>query len=308
MSPGPPAVVLAAGLGTRLDPLTRLVAKPAVPIGDGTLIERVLEWLARSGVRDVVMNLHHRPETLTAVLGDGAHLGMRLRYSWEDPVLGSAGGPARALSLLSTGRLLVVNGDTLCPVDIDLMSGAHERSGADVTLAVIPNPDPERYNGLLLDDDDFVRGRILKGADAHDSWLFVGVQIAEADVFSAVDTTVASDTIPGLYLQMAMERAGSVRAWRADLPFVDVGTPIDYLHTAVRSALSGTTPDGLTRCVVWPEARIGAGVTLEDCIVAGRVSVPAGFSASRSILVPATALRPGEAIPTIGDMAVFPLA
>ena len=75
-----PTIVLTAGLGTRLDPITRLVAKPAVPVGGRTLIEHVLEWLRGQQVFDVVLNLHHRPETITAALGDGSHLGMRARY------------------------------------------------------------------------------------------------------------------------------------------------------------------------------------------------------------------------------------
>src|SRR5689334_13845428 len=106
-----PALVLTAGLGTRLDPITRPLAKPAVPLGDRTLIEHVLAWLHRQGVRDLVLNLHHRPSTITSVVGDGAHLGMSVRYSWEQPVLGSAGGPRRAAPLLATDTFLIVNGD-----------------------------------------------------------------------------------------------------------------------------------------------------------------------------------------------------
>ena len=103
-----PALVLAAGLGTRLDPLTRLVAKASVPLAGKTLLERSLEHLRRHGVTDVVINLHHRPETVTAILGDGTRSGMRIRYSWEPRILGSAGGPRRALPLLDTWRFLIV--------------------------------------------------------------------------------------------------------------------------------------------------------------------------------------------------------
>jgi len=95
-----PCLVLTAGLGTRLDPLTRLVAKPAVPLGDRTLIERVLLWLREQQVTDVALNLHFRPETITAIVGNGRQLGLQVRYSWERHILGSAGGPRHALSLL----------------------------------------------------------------------------------------------------------------------------------------------------------------------------------------------------------------
>src|SRR6187455_1818633 len=116
-----PVLVLTAGFGNRLDPLTRLIAKPAVPVAGRTLIERVLEWLRAQGVTDAVLNLHHRPETLTSIVGDGAHLGLRIRYSWEMPLLGSAGGPRHALPLLDSQTFLIVNGDTLCDVALEPM-------------------------------------------------------------------------------------------------------------------------------------------------------------------------------------------
>jgi NDP-sugar pyrophosphorylase family protein len=86
------ALVLAAGLGTRLRPLTLARAKPALPVAGPSLIERIVRWLAGHGVTDLIVNLHYRPETITARLGDGTGLGTRVRYSWEQPVLGSAGG------------------------------------------------------------------------------------------------------------------------------------------------------------------------------------------------------------------------
>src|SRR5262245_16638046 len=120
-----PALVLTAGQGTRLDPLTRLVAKAAVPLGGRTLIEHVLDWVRTQGVVDVVLNLHHLPATITSVVGDGVHLGMSVRYSWEQPLLGSAGGPRRALPLVDSDEFLIVNGDTLSDFAFDPMIEAH---------------------------------------------------------------------------------------------------------------------------------------------------------------------------------------
>src|SRR4029453_14377549 len=125
-----PALVLTAGLGKRLDPLTRLVAKPAVPVGNRTLVERVLTWLERQGATDLILNLHYRPETITGLIGDGAHLGVRIRYSWEHPLLGSAGGPRHALPLLDAPTFLIVNGDTLCPAPLGPLLSAHRATGA----------------------------------------------------------------------------------------------------------------------------------------------------------------------------------
>src|SRR3954466_8854440 len=125
------ALVLAAGLGTRLHPLTLARAKAAAAVDGEPLARRTIRWLVGRGFTDLVVNLHHKPETITAVVGDGADLGARVRYSWESPVLGSAGGPRHALPLLidhSTGAdgadaavertCVVVNGDTLTNVDL----------------------------------------------------------------------------------------------------------------------------------------------------------------------------------------------
>lgn len=309
MSSGPlPAIVLTAGLGTRLDPLTRLVAKAAVPMGERTLIERVLEWLRSERVTDLVLNLHHRPETITDVLGDGAHLGLRVRYSWEARILGSAGGPRRALSLLSADRVLIVNGDTLCPIDLAPMVAHHEATGADVTLAVIPNPAPAHYNGMVIDGENAVRAFVPKGETDASTWHFVGVQIAEARAFSTLGPNEPMEATKELYPRMIAERPGSVRAWPVARPFLDVGTPRDYLQAAL--AVAGRTPgtdNGLVRSIVWPEAHVPDDARLEECIVAGPVTLPSGFHARRAVLVPASVLQPGEQVETAGNAAVFPL-
>src|SRR5512134_4060259 len=99
-----PALVLTAGLGTRLQPLSFVRAKGALPLGSEPLARRILRWLGTAGVRDAVLNLHHLPHTLTQGIGDGSDIGVRVRYSWELPVLGSAGGPRCALPLLAATR------------------------------------------------------------------------------------------------------------------------------------------------------------------------------------------------------------
>src|SRR6185436_1014447 len=128
------ALVLTACLGTRLEPLTYVRAKAAVPVNGETLARRVVRWLTSFGIREFVLNLHHLPASITASVGDGSDLGARVRYSWENPVLGSAGGPRHALPLLTDSadrgsrRFIIVNGDTLTNVNIAAMLAAHLQS------------------------------------------------------------------------------------------------------------------------------------------------------------------------------------
>jgi mannose-1-phosphate guanylyltransferase len=303
-------MVLTAGLGTRLDPLTRLVAKPAVPLGRLSLIEHVLAWTRQQGVTDVVLNLHHRPATLTTIVGDGAHLGLRVRYSWEQPVLGSAGGPRHALPLIDGDPVLIVNGDTLADFALSPMLDAHVASRADVTLAVVPNPNPDHYNGITIDSSDRVTGFVPRGRAAG-SWHFIGVQIAQRHVFDALVDGRPAETIAGLYRDIVAAEAGRIRAWRATTSFIDVGTPRDYLRAALAIAdrvdRGGSNCPRLTRTVVWPEATIATDVELDDCIVAGAVRLGTGFRGRDAVIVPAAIVAEGDVASVQDDVALFPL-
>lgn len=291
-----PALVLTAGLGTRLRPLTDLVAKPAVPLGGVTLIERILGWLRDQGVTEAVLNLHHRPETITAVVGDGAHLGLRVRYSWEVPILGSAGGPRHALPLLDTETFLIVNGDTLTDLPLAPMIARHEASGADVTLAAIANPAPDRYNGIAADGADRVTGFVPRGRAAG-SWHFIGVQVVRASVFAPLADGVPRETISDLYRERLTTHPDSMYVWRTDASFLDVGTPRDYIAAAL--AVTGAGSAGnviepgarisptarLHRTVVWANAAVGDAVDLDECVVTNKARVPDGTKAKGHVFI-----------------------
>ena len=313
----PPALVLAAGLGTRLLPLTDVRAKPAVPVAGRPLLVRILEWLARQGVTDVVVNLHHRPETVTRVAGHGQAAGVRVRYSWEPVILGSAGGPRRALPLLGP-RFFIVNGDTLTTTSLGALADAHARSGAGVTLAVAPHPAPHRYGGVLAADDGRVRG--FAPAGGRPSFHFVGLQVAEAAVFERLPADRPAATVGGLYDELLSAGGGGLRVHRVDDEFLDVGSPADYLAASLSVARregrteppagAGSTIDptaSLTRTVVWDAAAIEAGCRLDECIVADGVRLPAGTTLRRRICVRADGAAPPEGAHITGNAVVHPL-
>jgi len=293
----PPALVLTAGLGTRLRPLTWIRAKPAVPVGSEPLIARILRGLATAGVRDAMLNLHHRPESITAVVGDGADFGLRVRYSWEAPVLGSAGGPRRAFSLVSDDELLVVNGDTLTDVDLEALAAAHRASGALVTLALVANPDPSQYAGVRLHADGSYAGTTPLG-DSAPGWHFLGVQMVRREALTQLEDGAAAASIGGVYDALAARARGSVRGWTTEASFFDVGTPGAYLaaciglerEMTVGRACRVAESSQLSRSVLWDEVTIDDDVRLTECIVADGVVVPRGSRYHRSVL-----LRRGDA-------------
>jgi NDP-sugar pyrophosphorylase family protein len=293
------ALVLTAGLGTRLRPLTDVRAKPAIPVAGVPMIRRIAEWLVSQGVDDLVLNLHHRPDTLTAVLGDGRDLGARVRYSWEVPrILGSAGGPRLARPIVGAGTFFIVNGDTLTDVDLERLAGTHAASGALVTLALVPNREFQRYGGVQVDAQGRVTGFVRRGPSSEGSYHFVGVQMVDGRVFDAVEPGAAASTIGGIYDALILSQPDRVRAFVSEAAFSDVGTPGDYWRTsqALASAerITGTNTgrgsriDGsarLTRSILWDDVDVGAGVQLDECIVTDGVRVPPGAAHRREILI-----------------------
>lgn len=296
------ALVLTAGLGTRLRPLTDVRAKPAIPVAGEPMIRRIIAWLASHGVDDLVLNLHHRPETLTAVVGDGSDLGVRARYSWEQPcVLGSAGGPRLARPIVGAGRFWIINGDTLTDVALTEMARAHEASRARVTLALVPNREFLRYGGVRLDSAHTVVGFTPRGPSAEGSYHYSGVQLADADVFDALAPGEHASTIGGLYDELLGREPGSIRGFVSDASFFDVGTPADYWRTsqafAATAASDGTSPSmgrgtridasaRVTRSILWDDVEVAAGAIVDECIVTDRVVVPSGVEYRRQILLP----------------------
>lgn len=300
------ALVLAAGLGTRLRPLTLARAKAAVPVDGEPLARRVIAWLVASGIQDLVLNLHHKPESITAVVGDGSDLGARVRYSWESPVLGSAGGPRHALPLLSPprpaagegGPFLIVNGDTLTDVSIGALAEQHRRTGALVTLALIPNPRPDKYGGVLLDDEGIVTAFTRRGHPGP-SFHFIGVQAVQPEVFAPLPDGVFAESILEIYPTLMAERTGAVRGFVSDASFQDIGTPADLLATSLELAARDGRPGSprwgrnvtvapharVDRTLLWDDVLVGDGAVLVDCIVADEVTIPSGAHYERCAIV-----------------------
>ena len=266
-------------------------AKPAVPLAGQPLVSRILRYTSRYGVRDCVLNLHHLPETITARVGDGSDLGVQVRYSWEAPrVLGSAGGPRKALPLLGDGDFYIINGDTLCDVDLGALAAQHAESHALVTMAVVENRWPDRYGGVVTDSRGSVYGFVPRGSPAA-TYHFVGVQMAHPSVFAALPADEPAESVAVVYRSLIAAKPGSIRAFLAHGDFWDVGTPADYLDACLSIGRQegvaspqighGSKVDPSARVVdsvMWEDVEVAAGATLERCVVADGVHIPSGRS------------------------------
>jgi NDP-sugar pyrophosphorylase family protein len=293
------ALVLTAGLGTRLRPLTDVRAKPAIPVAGEPMIRRIIRWLVSQGVDDLVLNLHHRPETLTSVVGDGRDLGARVRYSWEQPrILGSAGGPRLARGTIGASTFFIINGDTLTDVDLSGLADAHAESRALVTLALVPNREFMRYGGVRLDDERRLVGFSKRGPSSAGTSHYIGVQIVDGAVFDRVAAGETANSIGGVYDAMSSAHPGSVRGFPCDAEFWDVGTTADYWRTSEAFAAKGEpaipsvgrgariAPSArVTRSILWDDVDVGDEAVIEECIVTDGVHIAAGATYRHAVLV-----------------------
>src|SRR2546425_12373897 len=140
------AMILAAGYGERLWPLTCDRAKPALPVLGKPLVGYVAEYLAKYGVVDVIVNLHHQPESVRSALGDGSQFGVKLQYVHEPVILGTSGALDNARRLLEGDTLVVINGKLITDLDLKAALETHRRTTALATLVLKENPKRERFS------------------------------------------------------------------------------------------------------------------------------------------------------------------
>ena len=299
-----PALILTAGLATRLRPLSLVRAKAALPVAGSPLVVRIIRWLRQNGVSEVVLNLHHMPETLSRIVGDGQDLGVRARYSWETPVLGSAGGPKRAAPILGAPRFLVVNGDTLTTLDLAPLLDHHVRSGALVTMAGVPNIEPHKYSGLIATPDGAFAGVAPRGSQ-QPSYHYFGVQVVDAAALQTVPSDMPYESVAALYPALNAAHPGCVRVWPVDTTYHDIGTPLDYYATSMAFAEREGTA-AAHRSILWDRVEIGDGATVERCIVTDGAQIPARTAWKDQIIRRLDGeLAPGEQ--AIGNLAVSSL-
>jgi NDP-sugar pyrophosphorylase family protein len=291
------AMVLAAGLGRRMRPLTLLRAKPVLPVLGRPLLHWTMERLARAGVREVVVNLHHLAGTVTAALGSGRRWGLRIRYSEEPVILGTGGGPRAARGLLGDEPLLLVNGDVLFDFDLHRLLAAHRDSGAGATLALRDNPDPGAYSPVVCDR----AGRILSIAGrpapaAGRPAMFASVHVVDPALLDRLPAG-PSDSVRDLYIPLLAE-GKLLRGVRTGGAWYDLGRPSLYRDAQLR-LLPGR---GRDRVLVDAGARVAATARARRSVVGKGARVAASARVERSVLWDGARVEPGGRV--VGSIVV----
>jgi len=269
------AMILAAGYGTRFQPVTFTLPKPLVPVCNRPLIGWAVESFLQHGISDFVVNLHHLPEQIRAYL-QRAFPQARFDFSFEEEILGTGGGVRRVRPLLEgDDDFVVVNGDTIQSVPIDALVRARREGDAAAALTLRHAPATDHFTPVF-----FENGRVTGfGSGTGEALMFSGSALLSSRLFPQMPHKERFGIVDEVY-QPLIERGEAIAAVVDDSPhWFDIGTPRRYLAASralcgenvvgARSVVEGTLRDS----VVWDDCRIGAGVTLQSCIVAHGVEM-----------------------------------
>lgn len=292
------AMILAAGFGTRLFPLTIDRTKPAIPFLGKPLVGYVAEYVAKFGFSDFVVNLHHQPDSVIEALGDGSRFGVRINYTLEEPkILGTAGALDNAREFLDGDAFLIVNGKIISDIDISAAVETHRKSGALATMVLKENHKREKFTivetegGLVTGFGDFARPLTEEEIRESEHELFVplmftGIHILEPRVFDYIQPGVYSDIVPHVY-KPALAKGEKIAAHVADGNWFELSTIPRYLDISL-AMMNGTDVCLGENCSVSPEA------TLRDSVLWDNVTVAADAGLYRTIVADGVTIEPGE--------------
>jgi NDP-sugar pyrophosphorylase family protein len=334
------ALILAAGFGTRLWPLTIGRTKPAIPLLNKPLISYTIEYLRRYGFDDLVINLHHEPDSVMDQIGDGSGYGVRITYSIEEPdILGTAGALDRVRDFFSESSFVVVNGKIVTAIDLQAALSTHRAANAMATLVLRPNPLGERFSEVEITPD----GRISRFAGfpvpvldtdhrspttGHQSptpapLMFTGIHVLEPSIFNYIPRRVFSDTVRDVYPE-AIQAGEKIVAHVADESWYELSTVARYLAVSLeflardgRTWLAGEGCEidataTIERSILWQGVRVGAGASLSGCVIGDGVTIPerSEFKSAAIVKADQQAIleRPEKANPgtIIGENLVVP--
>jgi len=329
------AMILAAGFGTRLFPLTIDRTKPAIPFLGKPLVGYVAEYIAKYGFKEFIVNLHHQPDSVRSALGDGSQFGVHIEYTVEQPnILGTAGALDNARQLLGDEPFLIVNGKIISDIDIAAAVETHKRSGALATMVLKPNVKREKFTIVETENGRVTRfgemAKPLTEEEIRDTdheivtpLMFTGIHILDPRVFEYIPPGVYSDIVPSVY-RPALEKGETVAAHVTEGNWYELSTIPRYLDISL-AMMEGSDVCTGERCsidrsanirdsVIWDDVNIAEGVNLYRTIIADGVSIPAGEHYENAAIVRAEMVRASAEIPEKalkgyiqGDNYVVPL-
>jgi NDP-sugar pyrophosphorylase family protein len=284
------AMILAAGYGERLWPLTADRTKPALPVLGKPLVGYVAEYLAGYGITDIIANLHHWPESVSQSLGDGSRFGVHLNYVHEPVILGTSGALDNAKEFFDSGTFLLVNGKIITDIDLKAALETHRRTQALATLVLKRNTARERFSVVEIRDGLVTRFGGMPGPDQEedDPLMFTGIQILEPRIFEYIPPGVFSHTTTEVYPK-AIAQGERIAAHVGDGMWHELSTLRRYLDISLallqaqrRNVYAGAA------------TTIAEGADVGDSILWDGVVVESAASVKRSVLGDGVHVRENE--------------
>jgi NDP-sugar pyrophosphorylase family protein len=285
------AIILSAGYGTRLWPLTEDRTKPAIPILGKPLVGYVAEYIASYGFSDIVVNLHHRPESVRKALGDGSKFGVKLHYVEEPVILGTSGALDNTREFFANETFLAINGKIITDIDLRAALETHRKANALATLVLLRNRKRERFSVVNVEQGRVTGFGGMPEANGNDlPLMFTGIQILEPRIFDYIPRSVFSHSTTDVYPQ-AIANGETIAAHIADGTWRELSTLKRYLEVSVELLQeSGLTHVEGSDCVIAKTA------TVTDSVLWDRVTVSDKARVHRSVVGDGVRLVEGEEI------------
>jgi NDP-sugar pyrophosphorylase family protein len=328
--------ILAAGFGTRLWPLTEDRTKAAIPFLNRPLINYSVEYLASHGISDIIVNLHHQPESIRVALGDGSKLGVKIEYSLEDEILGTSGALDRVRESLLDDDFVVINGKIVTNIDLGEVIAEHRKQNAIATLVLKRNTALEHFSIVEIDDRDWITrfagfpdAALPQAAVAEASsypgvvartdpapLMFTGIQVLSPRIFEYIPLGCFSHSTIHVYPQ-AISAGEAVVGQVSAADWYEMSTVSRYLEAHLRLMEGGSVITGqdcviqrgasVEQAVLWDRVTVESGASVRQSVLGDGVRIPANAVIERAVVVRRDIARQIERGKVVGENVIVPV-
>jgi NDP-sugar pyrophosphorylase family protein len=332
------AMILAAGFGTRLWPLTEDRTKPAIPFLNRPLITYAIDYLAQAGIRDIIINLHHQPDSITNPLGDGSQFGVNIQYSYEEEILGTSGAIDKVRDQLIDDDFIVINGKIVTNIDLQAAIREHKERQAIATLVLKENKGHERFSIVEIDARGYISNfagfpqppaneiaiaesqnggaSVIQAATAP--LMFVGIQVLSPRIFEYVPRNCFSHSVVDVYPK-AMALGEAVIAHLTTGDWYELSTIERYLESSIHFAKQkGLANVRGADCVIeadafvedsilWKGVTVECGARVHQSVLADGVRIPANAVIEHAVVVRREIVTEIERGEIVGDNLIIRL-
>ena len=310
------AMVLAAGFGKRLQPLTRTLPKPMFPVLGRPLLSHTFDLLQSAGIDDIAVNIHHLPNSIINYFEKENPPPFNLHFSTEEHILGTAGGIKKMQGFLEDGPFITINSDIITDIDLNKVINFHKNNNSKLTLVVRQDISPEQYDSIEICENGrivhFIGASSMNIPENTTRVMFTGIQIMEPDIFARIPEGQFCGTTEDIFPQMIQDDV-PIYGYLHEGYWNDMGNRESYLQVNTdalnkkvtlkkASAYQSNSPSVISPALVGPNCRISkdskigshsvigpnciieSGTVIENSILWGGVTIGAGTTIKRSVI------------------------